>query len=73
MPARCPIGMSCSHDAFHSIGSRYDRTAGVLVYYWSCERCGARLNEARREPYKPAFDPHGNDRYLSYLSAAALR
>ena len=45
----------------------------MLVYYWTCERCGARLNEARREPYRPSFDPHGNDRYLSYLSAAAVR
>jgi hypothetical protein len=37
----------------------------VLVYFWTCERCGARLDEARREDYRPAFDPHGNDRFLA--------
>ena len=38
--------VACSHDGFHAIHSRYDRRDGVLVYYWTCERCGARLNEA---------------------------
>jgi hypothetical protein len=56
--------VSCSHDGFHAIHSRYDRRDGVLVYYWTCERCGARLNEAARESYRPQFDPHGNDRFL---------
>jgi hypothetical protein len=36
----------------------------VLIYFWTCERCGARLNEAARESYRPQFDPHGNDRFL---------
>lgn len=56
--------MSCSHDGFHSIISWYDHRAGVLVYFWSCERCGVRLNEARREPYRPQYEPRGNDRFL---------
>jgi hypothetical protein len=23
-----------------------------------------RLNEARRDPYRPQYEPHGNDRFL---------
>jgi hypothetical protein len=61
--------MSCSHDGYHAIRSSYDRHSGLLVYHWACERCGARLKEARRERYQPRFDPHGNDRFL----AAQLR
>jgi hypothetical protein len=57
--------MPCSHDGFHAIHSRYDRQDGLLVYYWTCERCGTRLKEARREPYRPQFDPHGNDPFLA--------
>jgi hypothetical protein len=57
--------MACSHQGFHSVRSAYDRRHGVLVYFWTCERCGARLDEARREDYRPAFDPHGNDRFLA--------
>jgi len=63
--------VSCSHDGFHSIHSRYDRRAGLIVYFWTCERCGVRLNEARREPYRPHFDPHGNDRFLTAQAAEA--
>jgi hypothetical protein len=59
----------CAHDGFHSIRSVYDRPTGVLVYYWTCERCGTRLTEANRQEYRPQFDPHGNDRFL----AAAVR
>lgn len=53
------------HDGFHAIRSAYDRRSGLLVYSWTCERCGALLNEARREPYRPRFNPHGNDRILA--------
>jgi hypothetical protein len=57
--------MSCPHDGFHGIRTAYDRPSGVLVFFWTCERCGARLREARRDEYRPAYDPHGNDRFLA--------
>jgi hypothetical protein len=59
--------MTCKHDGFHGIGSRYDQTRGVLVYFWTCESCGRRLGEARREDYRPRFDPRGN---LPFLTTA---
>jgi hypothetical protein len=55
--------MACSHDGLHGFCSAYDRKDGVLVYFWTCELCGERLGEARREPYRPHFDPNGNDRF----------
>jgi hypothetical protein len=54
--------MACAHDGFHGIRSTYDHVRGVLVFFWSCERCGARLRELHREAYRPRFDPRGNDR-----------
>jgi hypothetical protein len=56
--------MDCSHSGFRDFCSHYDHGTGVLVYYWICERCGERLSEARREEYRPLFDPRGNDPYL---------
>ena len=56
---RSSIGMACAHDDFHAIASSYDRRQGLLIYHWTCERCGARLSEARRQPYRPAYDPYG--------------
>lgn len=56
---------ACSHDGFRGIRSAYDQGSGVLVFFWTCERCGSRLSEAHRENYRPAFDPHGNARLLS--------
>jgi hypothetical protein len=35
------------------------------VFYWSCERCGVRLRDVHREPYRPRFDPRGNDRHVA--------
>jgi hypothetical protein len=52
--------MTCDHDGFHGIGSRYDQTLGVLVYFWTCESCGRSLGEAHREEYRPQFDPSGS-------------
>jgi len=60
--------MSCTHTDFHGIRTMYDRSRGVLVYYWTCESCGKRLNEARREEYRPQFDPQGNQRFLAAAS-----
>ncbi|HEX2416409.1 MAG TPA: hypothetical protein VHJ37_14455 [Thermoleophilaceae bacterium] len=57
--------MKCSHTGYRTIRSRYDRARGVLTYFWTCERCGAQLHEARRDDYRPSFDPRGNDPYLA--------
>jgi hypothetical protein len=63
--------MSCTHDGFHEIRTAYDRHGGVLEYFWTCENCGVRLHEARREEYRPSFDPNGNDRFLASLGVLA--
>lgn len=55
----------CDHDGFHAIRTEYDRRREVLVYFWACERCGERLEEAMRASYRPAYDPEGTDRFLS--------
>jgi hypothetical protein len=57
--------MRCAHDGFHGISTAYDQLRGVLVYYWTCERCGARLAEVSRTAYRPAYDPHGTERFLA--------
>ncbi|MBD0282666.1 MAG: hypothetical protein ICV69_10805 [Thermoleophilaceae bacterium] len=57
--------MDCMHDGFHGIRSSYDRRRGVPVYFWTCERCGVRLQELRREPYRSRFDPRGNERHMA--------
>jgi hypothetical protein len=51
--------MKCGHEGFHRIASSYDRDRGLLVYFWTCERCGRRLHEAARSHYRPHFDPRG--------------
>ena len=61
--------IACAHDGFHAIHTRYDRRSAVLVYFWACERCGARLGDARRERYRPSYDPHGNERFLTSQAA----
>jgi hypothetical protein len=61
--------MACAHDGFHAIGTSYDRRSGLLVYFWACECCGARLGDARRERYRPTYDPHGNKRFLASQAA----
>jgi hypothetical protein len=57
--------MACRHDGYHSVRSLYDRRRGLLIYFWTCERCGVRLDEVRREDYRPAYDPRGNERALA--------
>ena len=59
------LRMDCKHDEFHAVRSSDDPDEGLLVFFWTCERCGERLNEALREQYRPQFDPHGNDQYLN--------
>jgi hypothetical protein len=56
--------MACPHDGFHDIHTAYDHRRGLLVFHWTCARCGARLREARRERYRPSFDPRGNDQFV---------
>jgi hypothetical protein len=63
-PGRLSRAVECRHDDFHGIRTAYDRRSGVLVYFWICERCGKRLAEAKREEYRPSYDPHGNDRFV---------
>ena len=63
--------MPCEHDSYHELRCRYDRGRGELVYTWMCERCGLRLREAGREPYRPHFDPSGNDSALAAQAEAA--
>lgn len=58
--------MDCTHDGFRTFRSRYDADEGMLVYFWICETCTAWLEVARREPYRPSYDPHGNDPYVNY-------
>jgi hypothetical protein len=60
------VQATCGHDGFHEISSSYDRGHGVLVYFWTCERCGTKLSEARREQYRPSFDPRGNETFLGH-------
>jgi hypothetical protein len=67
-PGRSCCEMDCKHAGFHSIRTIYDRQRGVLVYFWTCESCGKRLDEARRESYVPQFDPQGNQRFLAAAS-----
>jgi hypothetical protein len=61
--------IACAHDGFHAIGTKYDRRKGVLVYFWACEGCGARLGDARRDRYRPSYDPHGNERFVTSQAA----
>jgi hypothetical protein len=66
------VRMACSHTGFHGISTAYDRRDGVLVYHWTCEHCGARLSEAARAPYRPSYDPRGNERVQTVLQARAV-
>jgi hypothetical protein len=65
------VQRDCAHEGFHDIRSAYDRPRGVLAFVWTCERCGAELQEVRRELYRPRYEPHGNDPFLE--SARPLR
>ncbi len=57
--------MRCRHEGFHGIRTQYDHERCVLVCFWTCESCGQRLGEVRREEYRPAYDPHGAERFLA--------
>jgi hypothetical protein len=55
--------MTCAHEGFHAIRTKYDQPQGVLIYFWTCERCGARLGEAHRLAYRPTYEPNGNGQF----------
>jgi hypothetical protein len=55
--------MRCSHEGFHAIRTVYDRQGGVLVFFWTCEVCGERLREERRESYRPRYDRRGSQSF----------
>lgn len=57
--------MACDHHGYHTVRSEYHPGPELLIYLWICERCGARLGEARRMRYRPRFNPRGNDGYLT--------
>jgi hypothetical protein len=59
--------MACTHDGFHGIHTSYDQRRALLVFFWSCERCGVRLRELHREEYRPSFDPRGSQRHVAPL------
>jgi hypothetical protein len=52
--------MRCRHQGYHAVRSSYDRGQGVLIFFWTCEQCGTRLREVRRETYRPHFDPRAS-------------
>jgi hypothetical protein len=56
--------MACAHDGYRDIVGHYDRVAGVLMYHWRCESCGALLHEANRMRYRPRFAPLPQARYF---------
>jgi hypothetical protein len=60
--------VQCAHDGYRGISTTYDRHAGVLVFHWACDQCGARLDEVSREPYRPRFLPNRGKDHLARLS-----
>jgi hypothetical protein len=51
------IAVACSHDTYRSITTSYDRERRLLVYFWTCDKCGAYLQELRRRKYEPRYEP----------------
>jgi hypothetical protein len=44
----------------------------MLVYFWTCDQCGAYLKELRRREYEPRYEPRyqpqGNGAQVGTLS-----
>ena len=55
----------CDHSGLHSPQGRYLPDVAEIRYVVVCDDCGAETGEVAREPYRPAFDPAGNDPYIS--------
>ena len=58
------VQATCAHEGFHEIRSSYDRPHSEMAFVVTCARCGAELREVWREPYRPRYEPHGNDSFL---------
>ena len=56
---------ACDHSGLHSPQGRYLRDQAQIRYVVVCDACGTETGEVSREPYRPAFDPAGNDPYIS--------
>ena len=55
---------ACPHNGFHSGVGRYCSETQRLRYVMVCDDCQQELDEVHVEPYRPAFDPRGNEPYL---------
>ena len=55
----------CTHNGFHSGEGRYSAETRTLRYVVTCDACGAELREVLVQRYEPAYDPRGNDGYLT--------
>jgi hypothetical protein len=55
----------CTHDSFHSGQGRYSAETQMLRYVVTCDACGSEMREVSAQQYAPAFDPRGNDAYLT--------
>jgi hypothetical protein len=64
--------VACTHDTYRSISTSYDRERRMLVYFWTCDQCGAYLKELRRREYEPRYEPRyqpqGNGAQVGTLS-----
>lgn len=55
--------MCGSVDHLHESTTRYDAEQGVLTFLLVCHPCQYE-QVVLAEPYRPDFDPHGNDEFL---------
>jgi hypothetical protein len=56
---------NCKHDGFHTGQGRYSPDSGQIRYVMICDECQQELAEVHRLEYRPSFDPHGNDSFLT--------
>jgi len=54
----------CKHNGYHSGQGRYNRDSEDLRYVIVCDDCEQEVFEVGVEPYRPQFDPHGNQPFL---------
>ena len=58
----------CEHAGYFTGTTRYDRRKKVMRYVVTCDGCGDVMREIESEPYRPQFDPRGNEPYLETLA-----
>jgi hypothetical protein len=56
---------TCDHAGLHSPQGVYSRERGEVRYIIVCDVCGFETREVAREPYRPNFNPAGNDPYVA--------